>query len=193
MEKSSRRRTILPLKVLASSILAGSRGGAAFVVNNVLSLSPSLPSTLSSGRVGRSLTNRRRQQDQAQFPFRFCIVGADGNFAGLAGSLSGQNAFADDLDGWCPKEGIETGTVSLVGSGPGDPDLLTVAGLRELKSADLVIADRLVSKEILGLVRMTPAHAGTWALITSYYSYVLLITGRVRCSCMSRNPEPCRT
>lgn len=42
----------------------------------------------------------------------------------------------------------------MVGSGPGDPDLLTVAGLRELQSADLVIADRLVSKEILGLVSL---------------------------------------
>lgn len=56
------------------------------------------------------------------------------------------------FDGWNLQPGTEIGTVSLIGAGPGDPDLLTVAGLRELKSADLVIADRLVSKEILGLV-----------------------------------------
>lgn len=164
MPESSRQRPPRPLKVLALSILSGGRGGAAFVVNNVLSLSPSPPSALSSGGVGRPLTSRRQQQDQAQFPFRFCIVGAKGNFGGLAGSLSGENAFADDLDGWCPKEGVETGTVSLVGSGPGDPDLLTVAGLRELKSADLVIADRLVSKEILGLVRMLLARVSARVL-----------------------------
>lgn len=59
----------------------------------------------------------------------------------------------DKTDGWNPTEGVEIGTCSLVGSGPGDPDLLTVAGLRELQSADIVIADRLVSAEILGLVR----------------------------------------
>lgn len=59
----------------------------------------------------------------------------------------------DNTDGWNPIEGVEIGTCSLVGSGPGDPDLLTVAGLRELQSADMVIADRLVSAEILGLVR----------------------------------------
>lgn len=46
-----------------------------------------------------------------------------------------------------------TGTVSLVGAGPGDPDLLTMAAHKELQSADLVISDRLVSKEILGLVK----------------------------------------
>ncbi|CAM9620783.1 unnamed protein product [Ectocarpus sp. 4 AP-2014] len=71
----------------------------------------------------------------------------------LAGSaLAGGVEPTDHTDGWEPREGVEIGTCSLVGSGPGDPDLLTVAGLRELQSADLVIADRLVSKEILGLV-----------------------------------------
>jgi uroporphyrin-III C-methyltransferase len=41
------------------------------------------------------------------------------------------------------------GRVYLIGAGPGEPELITVKGLKILKNADVVIYDRLVSKDLL--------------------------------------------
>jgi len=41
------------------------------------------------------------------------------------------------------------GRVSIVGGGPGDPGLITVTGLRRLREADVVVADRLAPLELL--------------------------------------------
>jgi uroporphyrinogen III methyltransferase/synthase len=44
---------------------------------------------------------------------------------------------------------MKQGVVHLVGAGPGDPDLITVAGVEILKQADVVLYDRLANPRLL--------------------------------------------
>src|SRR5581483_10387153 len=46
-----------------------------------------------------------------------------------------------------------TGIVTLIGTGPGDPGLITVRGLECLRAADVVVYDHLVPKRLLEYAR----------------------------------------
>ena len=46
--------------------------------------------------------------------------------------------------------------ITLVGAGPGDPELLTIKGLKAIQSADVILYDALVNSELL---KEAPAHA----------------------------------
>jgi len=45
-----------------------------------------------------------------------------------------------------------TGKVFIVGAGPGDPKLITLKAVESIKSADVVLYDRLVSKKIVAMI-----------------------------------------
>jgi uroporphyrin-III C-methyltransferase / precorrin-2 dehydrogenase / sirohydrochlorin ferrochelatase len=48
---------------------------------------------------------------------------------------------------------VENGSVTLVGAGPGDPELLTLRAVRALQSADVILFDDLVSNDVLDFSR----------------------------------------
>ncbi len=43
--------------------------------------------------------------------------------------------------------------ISIVGAGPGDPELLTLKALKRIQEADYILHDALVSNEILNLAQ----------------------------------------
>ncbi|MFG1392753.1 siroheme synthase CysG [Xanthobacter agilis] len=97
-----------------------------------------------------ALAGRIRQRVAALRPSaaerrRFWETFAERAFAASGGPEEG--AWPD------ARPGTEGGSVTLVGAGPGDPEYLTLKGMRALQSADVILFDDLVSPELLELAR----------------------------------------
>ena len=78
----------------------------------------------------------REQQRAGRVPMR---ERRPGLLCALNGLYAARGASVEPMNGF----------VSLVGAGPGDPDLLTIKAARRLGEADLVLYDALVSGEVL--------------------------------------------
>jgi len=139
-------------------LIAISTGGDAPVLARMLrsKLEAFIPA--SYGRLAATM-GRYREQIKAALPdektrrrfWERVVQGpiAEQFFSGRAAQA--EQALQQEIEN--TEESPANGEVWLIGAGPGDPDLLTFRALRLMQQADVVLYDRLVSDEILGLTR----------------------------------------
>ena len=152
---------------LAVRRVAGLRAARADILVVAPALSPSLEDLASRGRI----TVRRRGYEPADLHGAWLVLACTDQpevNAAVAADAERQRTWcvrADDATGAAVWQDQVTGSakakakaiakaeakggVSIVGGGPGDPELITVAGLRRLREADVVVTDRLAPAEML--------------------------------------------
>jgi uroporphyrin-III C-methyltransferase / precorrin-2 dehydrogenase / sirohydrochlorin ferrochelatase len=99
-------------------------------------------------------TARRKLRDTEERR-RFFEAVVDGPAARrfIEGDDQGARRIAQQLLATTSTAPRAAGEVTLVGAGPGDPELLTLKALRALQDADVILHDRLVPPEVLDLAR----------------------------------------
>jgi uroporphyrin-III C-methyltransferase/precorrin-2 dehydrogenase/sirohydrochlorin ferrochelatase len=139
-------------------VIAVSSGGEAPVLARLLRAKLETLIPMNYGRLA-GLASRWRDQVKARFADsdqrrRFWEKILQGPAAELM--LNGQDQAAEQVltTAMAQQDVYMTqGEVYLVGGGPGDPELLTLRALRLMQQADVVLYDRLVSAEVMELVR----------------------------------------
>lgn len=149
---------ILPSIIDRSPVqIAVSTGGSSPVLARLLRarLESAIPSAY--GRLA-AMVEQFRERVKARFDNvnarrKFWEEVLQGKIAELV--FSGKEKEAEQALQKAVDEGIEqdVGEVYLIGGGPGDPDLLTFRALRLMQQADVIVYDRLISKEVLELTR----------------------------------------
>src|SRR5665647_3318883 len=102
-----------------------------------------------NGRIGEFPLRRRFWERVVDGPIGALV---------LAGRADEAEAALKDIADPCAFAGAQgdgkaVGRVTLVGAGPGDPDLLTIKALRALQDADIVFYDELLSPEEIDRAR----------------------------------------
>ena len=149
---------IFPAIIDRSPIVAAiSSGGASPVLARLLRVKLEALIPPEYGSLAR-LADRFRQQVKraivnTESRRRFWEDALQGDVADLALAGREEDAVIRLEQRLLDNNGKKIGMVFLVGAGPGDPDLLTLRALRLMQEADVVVYDRLVSPEIMGLVR----------------------------------------
>jgi uroporphyrin-III C-methyltransferase / precorrin-2 dehydrogenase / sirohydrochlorin ferrochelatase len=101
----------------------------------------------------RGSTRRRLRGAGERRKFFETIVDGAAARRFIAGDTRGARRIAQQLLATTAAAPRAAGEVTLVGAGPGDPELLTLKALRALQDADVILHDRLVPAAVLDLAR----------------------------------------
>ncbi|GAB4363992.1 MAG: siroheme synthase CysG [Oricola sp.] len=139
------------------TVAIGTEGAAPVLARKIKAeLEERLPASLGVlTRIGRSFRDRASMiaAGRSRRDFWSRYFSGEGDAALKAGGEAGARSKLEEL----LTDAIETrprqGHVALIGTGPGDPDLLTVKARRLIHEADVVLHDRLVPQPVLELAR----------------------------------------
>lgn len=179
MRRSTSRLARRPKRGVSSVMWWMPRAKASFIMPSIIDRSP-LMVAVSSGGTSPVLARLLREKLESILPLhlgqlaryaghlrarvkqQFATVGERRRFweklfvnDRLAQSLANDDrqAVADTTEQLLTEPLEHRGEVVLVGAGPGDAGLLTLKGLQQIQQADVVVYDRLVSDDIMNLVR----------------------------------------